>query len=229
MDGTGEVRRHPLNLREAHLGYGKASEYVTHDDIKQGDLVIPVCRVSTWEQEHDLNLSDQERSMRQEMERRGAVVIDVIRHVGSGWDTAWLAEAADIARRRGAKLVAESLSRFIRSPDDHSKKKPQARPSWQDLDQLRLATVGVELVTLLDPDATPGEERSYQTSRGQSQKGNRGGRPPAKRPGAKKARRKQLLRFVDADSDNGLSIRAIATKYRLAPSTVHLWIKSLAN
>lgn len=217
--------RKKVRIREYLLQHGTASEYIMHDGIERGDRVVLACRVSTCEQHRDRNLADQELHLRQEMERRGAVVVDVVREVGPGCYPSWLARAADIARRRGAKVVAESLSRLIRSPYYHSVDDPDARPRTSDLDDLRASTKGVELVTLLDPDATPRQERGYQSIRGQRQKRRRGGRPLAKRPGYVKARRERLLPHVLADRRNGMTVRAIAEKHGLPFTTVALWLR----
>ena len=59
-------------------------------------------------------------------------------------------------------------------------------------EELRRITLGVPLVTLHNPDASPEDERSYQTKRGQEAKGS-GGRPRDKKPGHKTRERKEKL------------------------------------
>lgn len=173
-----ERKRVTARLR---LRAGKASNYIAHAPaaIKPGDLVIICCRVSRYAQKHRGNLSDQEENLKQRAKNLGAIVVETFPYVGPGYDPYWLALAAENAKHLGAKLFAESTDRFIRHPDYHSQKNPNAQARDCDLQDLGRWTSGVELVTDLPPDATPKEVRSYQRKRGQAAKGNKGGRPRA--------------------------------------------------
>jgi hypothetical protein len=207
---------------------GKASNYIRHVcvEIRPGDRVILCCRVSHHTQNQKGNLDNQEENLRGELERLGAVVVEVVRHEGPGWDGRWLVRAAAKAMKHGAKLVAESTNRFVRSLEYHSKKNPDAQASEEDLYALRCWTTGVTLVTLLDPDATAAEERSYQTIRGQRAKDRKGGRPAKHPPGYKLDRRQKMLDQVLSLCERGFSVRTISAWTCVPKSTVYDWTKS---
>jgi len=207
---------------------GTASNYIKPiDDVQPGDKVVLCCRVSTYEQGRTEKLTRQVAYLRQEMERREAAVVYVIRHVGSGRNPYWLAKAVVIAKEHGAKLVAESTSRFIRHPGYHSVQNWTAQARDVDLEDLRWWTKGMTLVTLLNPDASPADERSYQSKRGQRAKGRKGGRPKQNEAGYKKQRRISNLPKVYWMNVCGLSIRRIATMLQVPTMTVHGWIQRL--
>ena len=153
------------------------------DELQAGDRVILCVRVSRRAQKAAGNLDNQERHLRFVAEAYGATVLDVVRHVGPGWNLDWLLPAISLAKRLGAKLLAESVSRFVRSVNYHSVNAPDAQPSEEQLKRLGLACDGVILITALNPNSTPAEERGSQTKRGQAAKGHRGGRPMSKKPG----------------------------------------------
>ncbi|NLF72082.1 MAG: helix-turn-helix domain-containing protein [Candidatus Anammoximicrobium sp.] len=208
---------------------GKASNCIRPiDDLRPGDNVILCCRVSGCTQKRRNNLSDQEANLRQAVEQRGAVVVDVVKYVGSGWDPSWLRKPARQATEAGEKLVAESTNRFIRHLDYHSDNNPDAQASESDLEELRLWTLDVPLVTALDPDATPGQERAYEIDRGRRQKGKKGGRPRNKKPGEKKRRREKQLPRALRFHARGLSLGEIAALTKTPRSTVQKWIKKYA-
>ncbi|QEG39387.1 hypothetical protein UC8_13640 [Roseimaritima ulvae] len=120
------------------------------------------------------------------MSRRGIEVVDVKTHVGSGVDPFWLTSAAAEAERLGAKLLATDVTRFIRHPGYTNRDQtPQARDS--ELYDLKFATLGVPLVTLLHPDATSSECRAFETRIGKDVAGNSGGRPSKQQARDRKA------------------------------------------
>ena len=205
---------------------GKASNYIAPVSVIQpGDKMVIYCRVSEHTQNHNGNLNDQELNLRNELAKLGAIIVGVVRREKSGWDCKWLAEAVEKARAHGAKLVAETTSRFIRNPDYHSKNAPDAQATKEDLQGLAVWTDGVTLVTLLHPDASAGEERSYQTRRGQDAKGKKGGRPRKQLPGRKKERRRELIQQVLTLDRKGWSRRAIASRISVPKSTIQDWIR----
>lgn len=166
-------------LRDRLLQAGRASRYImaASEATRKGTRVVIVVRVSTSQQNHNRNLDDQLDTLRRWVADRGGVVVAEVPHVGPGSDPSWLRQAATLARQLGAVLLAESVDRFVRHPDFNPKACPDAQPREIDLQELRHCTEGVILATLLSPDATPEQIRSYQRRRGQSEKGNRGGRP----------------------------------------------------
>lgn len=207
---------------------GKASDYMTQAArvIAPGDKVILCCRVSKHTQRRRGNLKDQERGLRKEAEALGAEVIDVVHHEGSGWVGGWLLELRPRAIQRGAMLLAETPSRFVRHLDYHSKRRPKAQATEDDLRCLAAWTRGLSLLTVVDPDLSPEEERSFQTKRGQEAKGKKGGRPVKAKPGDKKQRRAELLPRVLELHQHGMSVREIVAETGVAKSTVHEWLRN---
>lgn len=167
---------------------GRASLLIEHADtaLVPGDKVILCCRVSERAQDHSGTLKRQERYARAEMARREIEVVGVKTHVGSGVDPSWLTSAAAQAERLGAKLIATDATRFIRHPGYTNRdQSPQARDS--ELGDLKFATLGVPLVTLLHPDATSSECRAFETRIGKDAAGNSGGRPSTQQARDRKA------------------------------------------
>ena len=183
-------------------------------------------RVSGNDQERSQNLSDQVKNLERELEKLGFNVIESIGEVGAGWkgDRERLALAAKIAREKKAIVVAESVTRFIRSRDYNSVTNWNAKPTVADYNRLQLETDGVELATLINPDATPEEIRSYETKRGKKSKGNPGGRPKKRDPGYKKRERQMYLPIVLERYKQNKNIAAIARSVNLKYDTVYSWI-----
>jgi hypothetical protein len=207
------------------LERGKASDYIRLCDLKPGDLVVLWCRVSRSEQNRTQKLNRQVLNLRAAVERMGAVVVAVVTHVGPGWDPEWLVRPTAIAKRHGAALVAEAVSRMVRSHAYHSVNNPEAQANEFELQELRRYTYGVELLTLLDPDATPGEERAYQTKRGQKMSGRVGGRPPKKPAGYKKERYLQNRVKVRWCVVAGIKGRRLARFLNVPDATARAWVR----
>ena len=166
-------------FRRRWLSSGKASDYIHHaaEVIQPGDKVLLRCRVSGWVQARNQNLADQETNLRQAATKLGVIVVGVDRHVGSGWDVRSLGKTAIMARQRGATIIlAESVDRFVRNPL-YAKKRQNLQARACDLQELKDWTDGLVLATIVHPDASPFEVRSFQRRRGQQMKGNSGGRP----------------------------------------------------
>jgi len=234
-----------VGLRDStwrRLEAGRAGNYIRAFGLRPGDKVIIWCRVSGRSQGLNGNPQNQATALRKVCEDCGAIVVDVFEIVGSGLDTGeygteehlgMLARAAAKARKEGAILLAESTDRFIRPDFYHSNKCPGALPRTRELDILQEMTLGVQLMTLLDPDAKPREVKRYQTKRGQLLKNNKGGRPPGSEkekeknePGYMKSRKERLLPKVLQLHNQGDSIRMIMRKTGLgSTSTVFEWIK----
>jgi len=90
--------------------------------------------------------------------------------------------AVYLARRRGVeKIVAESTDRLIRHPAFRSKGSKNLQARKADLENLRDVAAEMELITFLDPEATPAEVERHRSYRGQRQKQNFGGRPIRKK------------------------------------------------
>ena len=207
----------PVDFWDYH-GPGDATKYIEHANINPGDRVVLVCRVSTCNQGKRKNHSDQEAALREWVKERGGIVVDVVKIVISGFNPYWLARAVAIAERRSAKLLAESTDRFIRHPAYHSVECPNAQPSNCELRDLRDWAEGTELVTMLHPNATLEEVRSYQSKRGQRMKRKKGGRRERL-----KNRRKRLEAKVLELRQSGASFREIEKQIGVPFNTARRW------
>lgn len=205
---------------------GKASHYIRYaqEEIQWGDLLIIWCRVSGRTQQRGNNLADQEAKLRQYAESRGAIVVGVQHHRGLGWDTYALEIAAGMASRYGAKVLAESTDRLVRSPHYHSNNNFYAQARVVDLEDLKL--LGVTFATVLHPDALPCEAKSCHIKRGQWAKGRKGGRPKKSKPGYIKRRRAEQRPVALSMRWEGASLAQIAEKLRVPRSTIQDWINA---
>lgn len=219
-----------LRVRYVRRTAGKASSYILPFNISPGRRVILCLRVSRRAQRCAGNLADQREALRAAVQRAGGVLVGIVLHTGHGTDPGWLAPAANLARLRGAMLLAESTDRFIRTPDYHSVDCPDAQAGEGDLARLAAVTEGCRLMTMLDPDAPPTKVRSYQRQRGQERKARRGGRgnraagTAACLPGAMKRRRKTWLRHVLSMHRAGASLGEISRGTGISKMTCHNWI-----
>ena len=206
---------------------GIASDYISDNrSLKRRQRVVIYCRVSGHVQERSQNLSDQGENLKNELKQRGFVVLEIISEVASGWkeDRDGLLRAVEIAHENDAVVVAESVTRFIRSRDYNSKTNRNALPTVAEYRRLQRDTQGVKLATLVAPDATPEEIRSYETKRGKKSKGNPGGRPKKRDPGYKKRERQMYLPIVLERYKQNKNIAAIARSVNLKYDTVYIWI-----
>jgi hypothetical protein len=213
------------------LRRGDAAKYIGGlETIHPGSKVFICCRVSGRQQKG--NLQDQEKHLRGIVKKIGAIVIDVVRQTGSGLEPDWLNGPAIKAIEQNAVLLAESTSRFIRNPCFDSVAWPDAQARETDLQDLHFATLGAQLVTAVDPNASPELERSVQRKRGQRAKNRKGGRPKTTQPrGA--ARREARLDEVIRLQEEGLPIREITKRVNqlddgfqdLWPATVWRWMQ----
>ena len=144
---------------------GKASLFISSVECLQpGDRVVICARKSCRSRRE--SLPRQAQNLRSAAQERGLVVVDVVEHTGPGWSCHWLQHAAKIAKAHEAVLIAESPNRFVRSDHYHSVTNPTAQASALELEQLKMWTRGVPMYTVLHPDATFEQERSYETRRG---------------------------------------------------------------
>jgi len=194
-------------------------------ELQFGDRVVICVRVSRRAQFAKGNLADQERNLRRAAADRGARVVHVISCVGPGWDTAWLVPAFAIARENGAKLFFESVSRLVRSRRYHSIDAPNEEPTDQQFEELRNPSEGVTIISLCDPNSTPAEERGFQSARGQTAKGRKGGRPRHRRPGYMQKRRFKLQPKAQELRANGAPLGQIAKIFAVPRSTVQNWVR----
>jgi hypothetical protein len=155
------------------------------------------------------------------------VISDIIpgwEHVGSKRGRHEFERAVFLAKQHGAVIVAESVNRFRRPFDPDYKGRKQELPlSLFDLKRLMVEAEGVPLVTIVPPDTSPSEVRSYQTRRGQAGKDCFGGRPQKRFP--KKATRLELTPAAIQLWNAGFSYRKIGQKLGVHFSTVRDWLK----
>ena len=127
---------------------GIASDYISDNrSLKRRQRVVIYCRVSGHVQERSQNLSDQGENLKNELKQRGFVVLEIISEVASGWkeDRDGLLRAVEIAHENDAVVVAESVTRFIRSRDYNSKTNRNALPTVAEYRRLQRDTQGVNL------------------------------------------------------------------------------------
>ena len=103
-------------------------------------------------------------------------------------------------------------------------KNPDAQPTELEFLKLMELTSSVELATLLDPDASFEETKSFETVRGMLETGRRGGRPAKKTPGYKTRRRERLIEKARWMRDTGSPLREIAEELQVAHMTIRGWL-----
>jgi hypothetical protein len=144
--------------------------------------VVLYARVSNRSQKE--NLPAQKRALEAEAKNRNFYVIRGIWEIASGEKErrgGFLA-AVETAKKYGASIVARDLNRFRRNKS----KERDARLTESEKASLLREADGVPLATVVPPDASEDEVRSYQVKTGQAETGNYGGRPIERFP--KKAR-----------------------------------------
>lgn len=183
---------------------GKASNYIESFNVRPGDKVILLLRVSGREQGRRNNLVGQHKKLEEAVQEAGGIVAGEYAKVGSGHGSGWLiclAEALDMAREKGAGIIlAATTDRILRSRHFVSNKKGSCdtQPDDSELKELEfIAKRGVRLMTFLHPDASPKECRSLRIRWGREVKGNKGGWPQkqtrGRLPKGETKRRKGLL------------------------------------
>jgi transposase len=204
------------------------SQSISHlDNLPRGTKVVLYGRVSSDQRQKD-NLPELMTNLQWEAERRGHRAVGAFQEIIPGWRK-WRLEferAVIAAKDADAVIVTESVTRFRRSwVPNWQKRRRQFPLSVFDIMQLMQEADGVKLVTVVHPDATPGEVKSYESKRGQGGKGNCGGRPVERFP--KKARRVVKKPKAILMRKQGYSVREIAHKLKIPPSTVQYWTKKL--
>jgi hypothetical protein len=209
----------------------KPSYYISVFNIRRGDRIFIVCRVSKRAQFLAGNLDDQVDALIAAVQRAGGVVVGVKTQIGNGANPEWLAAAAVLARRRGARLLAETTDRLIRHPDYHSTLRPKLQAGQAQLERMAECLDGAEVMTLVDPDAPPHDNMSQHRQRGQEQKGHCGGRSLKKeqtagsRPGDGRILRKKWTRTVLSMHRAGAPYREIEAATKIPWKTCWNWVR----
>lgn len=227
-----ELVRRRLAWKYPNSPPGKASEHLFHlPALIMAYRILKVviyCRVSSLEQYRSGNLDDQLSNVRRTLERLGVTVVGVFREIATSYelehpsDRPALVAAVECAKQHGAIVVAESTSRYLRSAA-FDKFHQDALPTVVHFERLKRLTNAAALATLVHPDAE--DERSYQTKRGQTEKGRKGGRPQRKPPGYKKQQKLDLLPEVLGLHGQGASCREISREVGITPMTASRWIR----
>ncbi len=218
---TSTARKRAESFLEEHDELVSPSDYIGGlDTIRPNDQLHLILRVSTT---HQRTLPYQFRKLRQAAVECGAKVIDVEWRKGSGVDPEWLQEAAEQALREGAKLFATDVTRFIR-PADYSKLNQSAQVCKSDLEALKELTLGVPLITFLDPDTSSGAIRHFQTQLGKAVSDKRDGRP---RKQTLSERRAEMLDEVLELHAQGKSYRKIKELTGIPHTTARDWVMSV--
>lgn len=215
-------RKYSQRRIEATKTIATASQHIFHlSALKPGPVVL-LCRESQRHQRQ--HLEHQEAELNLQLDRMGCEGIAVYKETASGWaeDRFKLELAAVRAKEAGAVLVAESTCRFIRGFRLKGTKK-NVPPSILEFHRLKTLVDGARLATLLHPDTPENEVRKYQTKRGQTWSGNRGGRPKVQM--TNKQRRKLKMPKALALHEAGRSYREIGKSLGVAWSTIRDWIK----
>lgn len=219
-------------LRSVGRGFPKSRDWQASDffgrlaDVPRHIPLVLLCRKS-WLPDAAESLPGQKKNLKGEAEALGFRVLKIFAEVGSGQRTDFehRTEAANFAGKMGAVLAAECVSRFIRSMDYKGRLDDPPPTDQEYYAAIRAMRRAKQLVTLLDPDSSYAEERSYQTRRGLRERGVKGGRPYAVKPGYMKARRRKLLPKVQALRAEGWSYRRIGRFLNLSFSTIRDWLE----
>lgn len=210
---------------------GKASRIILHFQTayKTGLKVILWCRES--DKKNEGHLPDQFVELWEECVRLGAEVVAVIFDVFYGYvtDLGWraqISDAAEMARRHNAILLATEPNRFVRNEwvRTYDEELWDLQATEEELDVLGSLTSGVVLMTLCPPDVSPGEERSLQTKRGLRAKELKLAKPSERRTHLKPIAIGMWNANVGLD-DQIFSVRKIAKYLGQSKSTIYDWVE----
>lgn len=220
---TGLARRIP----------GKASNFVLPwEFVHCGLRLVIYARVSGREQRRRGNLQDQCSGLRAAATAVGAKVVDVVAveerggdYDGEGLCPIGLIRAIAIARKQSAMVLAESVDRYIRHPDfsakDSQRRMYRARDT--DLRDIHYWADGVELISLVPPDATLQEVERHRQARGKRFSSRKDGRPKKKRPGHKREWRKQKEPLVLELHERAITLKDIVARTGVSYGSVWRW------
>lgn len=215
IDPSGELLRPQINFIQ-HI-----------DQLTTKTNVVLHCRSSREQQKYKGNLDDQVKSCTDEIVRRKLPIYFTQAVVCSGWKPEeYIPSIVQKAKECNGVIVAETIDRLMRPMDYHSVTNPEAFLNDWMLGKLEKLLDGVPTFTLQNPNATPGENRSQQTKRGQKEKGNKGGRPMRR-----DNFRKVWIPWILDLHESGLSIREIQKQLEFMSQelipipTIHRWLK----
>jgi hypothetical protein len=162
-------------------------------------------------------------NLRQHAEARNGIIVGTHRLIGQRYCSKWIRKALRKLNRLGADwLLAETSDRFARSRLYDCIANPNAQAGAKLLRKLQQLT-GDRLMTVLSPDATNSEIRSFQRRRGQQFKGNFGGRPLKIRYKSRYHKSPEIVEKVLRLRDRDVSWRRIAEIIGRSQSTIRGW------
>lgn len=206
----------------SEYGIRRAVELLT-----PGDAVVLFARASHHQQSRRGNLRRQQAHLRDAAEAHRWTVAEIIATVASGQQPGIEFDRAVMsAQRHGARaIVAESTDRYVRSAAWRSDvaRRRSIEPARHGLSRLIVAADGVQLATLIDPDAGYAAAHAAHIRRGQEMSGQTGGRPRAE---SKKQRRERLRARALELRAAGMSYRGIEAQLggEVSSSTIRDWV-----
>lgn len=163
IDRRIEIRYPAIPAKPSHFGVIHAPD-VRH---RRGLRVWITCRVSGWENES--HLIDQMMYLYRVAKANNMIVVGISRWVWPGSDPWWLLSVANEARTARANgLLVETIDRAIRPTTFDPQSNWDAKLRDFDLRELfHYIPDNLMLITAAHPDATPVENRTVQSIRGQ--------------------------------------------------------------
>lgn len=207
---------------------GKASLYLQPLQIQEKEIVAAFKRVSSVQQGKKENLKDQHNTLKFEVKKNGGIVALEIEIEYSGKMTPGYAKIlidfGNKCRELGIKkILATSLDRFIRNKNYRSDNKELCRlqPTQKELEELLYYIgEGVTLMTVLHPDSSSEECRSFAIKNGIKVKGSR----IKKTKKQIREQMKPIVKQIKQDNPNW-SVRKISEETDISFSSVFRWLK----
>lgn len=199
---------------------------------KEDDVAIFV-RVSSPSQARAGHLEDQENNLRREAEELGLNVVGTVKYVGKADNSRWVNKKVREAIDMGATaMLGESIDRWTRHAYAHKNRDNYHWPPRQeDIDRFHEEKGNMKITTLLPLDATYEEITAYQSKRGQTATGNKGGRPKSKKKHHKEWMKNEYHAAVATLHAQGMGTRKIASEieqlsgFPLSHMSVARWLK----
>lgn len=185
-------------------------------------VVLP--RVSTPKQSKGGENAQQFILLSRFLIKHETVVVASLPHVGPGYDNDdWLKKAAKLAKKLGARLVAETPCRLVRNEaSSKSWATLDSPPTKADLERVKKALGGLRPMTFIPPSADSGEMRAHQKKRGQFFKGA-GGNYRLCYVGSRKRRIEDRKPLAVELRNEGFSLGLISSAMGVPKSTVARW------
>lgn len=186
------------------------------NDLPSGTKVFCAVRESSDKQRS--GLVDQLNSNIEAVRQRGSKVVDHWSIVVPAHDTYFIKKSVELAKEAGATaIVIESVSRAIRNDYFSPTCLRELQPTNRELRGMVDTLDGLDLYTVLDPDATAKDERDFEKARRRSQRPYKSG-PSRNRRGWASDSDKNRLRLLLAE---GHSVCSAARQMGIPKSTAY--------